>query len=109
MTNRQLYTISSLRKGFTLVELMIVLALLAIIAAVSATAFRLLDRSTSQNSNELEIARARHRAIESGRPVTITVRNSTGAHDVLALPDGGVVADSSVHVNRWTGALDRER
>jgi prepilin-type N-terminal cleavage/methylation domain-containing protein len=87
----------------TLVELLVVLAILAIVAGVSTVALRRMDASQTAGVNEQ--LRALHRAaIRDGRTHTGVVRDGASTHVVTALPDGRIYADPAMHVDPTTGA-----
>ena len=82
------------RCGFTLVELIVTLAVIAILAAIVTVGAPPLDRSTSQSAMRTTIAHARARALATGHPVedSLTLRGTS--QPFRAMPDGGVLADS---------------
>jgi prepilin-type N-terminal cleavage/methylation domain-containing protein len=70
------------RKGFTLLELLVVLAFLAILAALSFPAWRVLLDSGSRRTSEAlvmdALEHARSEAISSGREVWLVLRHHGG-------------------------------
>lgn len=72
----------SLRSGFTLIEIIVVLAIVAISAGLAAPAFRSLfqrdDLSEATHTFETLFAFARDSAIHSGIPVTVLVDSASG-------------------------------
>ena len=85
------------RRGFTLLELLVVLAVLGTLAGVVAAAAPRPVASAPADAWTDGVARARARALASGRPVHVVLRgagDTAGAPgtDVLALPDGRVLA-----------------
>ena len=78
-------------RGFTLIELMVVLLLFGLIIGVSSMAF--VRFSTSPTTPVADLQRARAEAIRSGAPRSV--------HGALFLPDGRAVGPS---VDPLTGA-----
>jgi prepilin-type N-terminal cleavage/methylation domain-containing protein len=101
----------ALRRGTTLVELMVVLAILSVIASTALLAFRTgqahEDRTHRLASLSQQVAEARRTALRSGRPMTVPIQDSASAYSVTALPDGSVIADSGLstvlHLDRLLG------
>jgi prepilin-type N-terminal cleavage/methylation domain-containing protein len=91
------------RRGVTLIELIVVLAIVAIVAGVTTLAFRGADRRRDVAPWFTAVAAARRTAIDSARVVTITVSVSDTPHAVTALPDGSVLTD--LGVDRLTGEV----
>ena len=83
-------------RGITLVELIVVLAVLGVIAAVSTLAVSSLRRPAAATSTEV-LRRARTTAIRQGRAVTISGQNGT---TIRFLPDGRAIGAG---VDPWTG------
>jgi prepilin-type N-terminal cleavage/methylation domain-containing protein len=76
--------------GFTLVEMLVVLAILGVISAVSATG---ITRSASTHNQPIttDLQAATRRAVRSGTVASAVLRDSTGKQLALVLPDGRVV------------------
>ncbi len=94
-----------LRRGVTLVELLVVLAIMTVMAAVvglAAPPIRHADPDTATT----RLTAARRAALASGQPVSITVVSRERPYAVTAYPDGAVVADSALAVDRLSGVLD---
>ncbi|HEY0014676.1 MAG TPA: prepilin-type N-terminal cleavage/methylation domain-containing protein [Longimicrobium sp.] len=92
------------RTGFTLVELMVVLVILGIMAGVAGLAARSLERTDPAAERAGTIADARRRALQTRRPVTLSVRmggDSVGR--LVAFPDGSVRGDSALGLDVLTG------
>jgi prepilin-type N-terminal cleavage/methylation domain-containing protein len=92
------------RAGFTLVELMVVLVIIGIMAGVAGLAARSLERTDPAAERAGAIADARRRALQTRRPVTLTVRmggDSVGR--LVAFPDGSVRGDSALGLDVLTG------
>jgi prepilin-type N-terminal cleavage/methylation domain-containing protein len=96
-----------MRPGVTLVELIVVLAIIAVIAGVTTLAFRRADRGSSVAPWVSAVAAARRIAIDSGRTVSLTVRVGDSVYGATALPDGSVVADTRLGIDRLTGEVKR--
>jgi prepilin-type N-terminal cleavage/methylation domain-containing protein len=90
------------RPGVTLAELMVVLALLGIVASVAGLA---LQSSSHLPANEAAstVATARTHALRAGRRVTVGVRIDGRLRMATALPDGSVIANASLGVDRLSG------
>jgi prepilin-type N-terminal cleavage/methylation domain-containing protein len=76
------------RSGSTLIELLVALAVLGVALAVSSVAFRAEAAPDAAERLELRIAEARRRAVESGRPVTVSLDSGRAG---TAYPDGRVL------------------
>ncbi len=94
------------RRGSTLVELLVVLALLGALAAVVAPAFGRLDRAGGSSLAEL-IASTRRTAIERGRPAAARTMLDGRQFAVFARPDGRITVDSAgIRSVRMSGGSD---
>jgi prepilin-type N-terminal cleavage/methylation domain-containing protein len=93
--------------GNTLVELLVVLAVLGVLAGVTGLAFRRMPDRRLLESAEARIAAARRQAIEGGRSVTVTVIRDGNAFVATASADGSVVTDTSFGVDRLSGRVAR--
>jgi prepilin-type N-terminal cleavage/methylation domain-containing protein len=91
------------RSGFTLVELMVVLAILGLMAAVAGLAVRSMAAPDAASERAARIADARRQALRTRRPVTLQVAEGDSARRLLALPDGSVRADSALGLEVLTG------
>jgi prepilin-type N-terminal cleavage/methylation domain-containing protein len=91
------------RTGFTLVELMVVLAILGVMAGVAGLAARSLDDTDPAAERAALIADARRRALQTRRPVRLQVASGDTVRLMLALPDGSVRADSALGLDPLTG------
>ena len=87
------------RGGFTLVEMMVALAIVALSASLAALAFR--DRGEARADRAAAVAAARERAIERRRAVDFSP--DSGRTELRALPDGRVLGDSASGVDPLTG------
>ena len=90
-------------KGITLIELIVALALLAILTGIVGLAITRAPSVAFVDAVSARISDARTQAIAQGRPVTITISSSGLSRSVTALPDGSVLADSGILTDRLTG------
>jgi prepilin-type N-terminal cleavage/methylation domain-containing protein len=95
------------RSGVTLIELIVVLAIVAIMAGVATLAFRRADLTPQVEPWVSAIAAARRTAIDSDRTVSLTVRVGDTIYSATALPDGSIVADAALGIDRVTGEVTR--
>jgi prepilin-type N-terminal cleavage/methylation domain-containing protein len=91
------------RTGVTLVELLVVLAILGIMAGISGLALRAAPPREPKDTDLARVAAARREALRSGRPVLVALRDSGGPRSAFVLPDGSVVGDSLLAIDRLTG------
>jgi len=94
----------SARSGTTLLELLVTIVVMAIIAGVAVLAIRPPAAPDGDNPRTI-IEAARRRALESGLVVDTSVTIDGVIRAVTALPDGRVIADSVVGVDRLTAAF----
>jgi hypothetical protein len=83
---------------------MVVLVILGIMAGVAGLAARSLERTDPAAERAGTIADARRRALQTRRPVTLSVRmggDSVGR--LVAFPDGSVRGDSALGLDVLTG------
>lgn len=90
------------RHGVTLLEMLVVLVILGVVASLAYFAPAAVARPPTDGV-EAAIASARREAIRSGQPVTIDVWMDGRIHAATALPDGSVVAEQGIRVERLTG------
>ena len=93
------------RPGVTLIELIVVLAIVSIMAGVTTLAFRRADLTPTVEPWVSAVAAARRTAVDSDRTVSLTVRMGDKVYAATALPDGSVVADAALDVDRLTGEV----
>jgi prepilin-type N-terminal cleavage/methylation domain-containing protein len=96
---------STPRAGVTLVELIVVLAILSVMAGVTTLAFRRVDVTPQAAPWVSAIAAARRTAVDSNRTVSVTVPVEDNVYAATALPDGSVVADAALGIDRLTGEV----
>jgi prepilin-type N-terminal cleavage/methylation domain-containing protein len=94
-------------RGLTLPELLVVLAILGLIFGVSVASLH--GYSPKLVEPMSAVADARSTALRTGNAVRTRVHAGDRVYDVLAYPDGSVVADTAVHVERLTGVAHAER
>ena len=90
------------RAGFTLIELLVVLAIIATGASIAALTMRTPPPAQPPGMDG-QVAELRRRAIETGAIINVVLTDSTGVYAAAALPDGSVIADPALHVDRRTG------
>ena len=91
------------RAGVTLVELMVVLAILGVMAGVAGLAARSLERTDPESLRAAAIADARRQALETRRPVPLAVEDGDSVRRMIALPDGSVRGDAALGLDPLTG------
>jgi prepilin-type N-terminal cleavage/methylation domain-containing protein len=91
------------RHGVTLVELIVVLAIVAVIAGVTTLAFRRADLRPNVPAWVSAVAAARRVAIDSAKTISLTVTVGDSIYAASALPDGSVVADKRLGIDRLIG------
>ena len=97
------------RAGVTLIELMVVLTILSVIAGVTGLALRRAQPPRAVDARTAAIAIARRRALDSGLTVTVTIDIDSVPTAVTARPDGSVIADGNLGINRLTGTARAPR
>lgn len=90
-------------RGVTLVELVVVIAILGLAAGVAGLAFRPPPSRTGPDARGPAIAGARARALATGARVTVAVDSGGSDATVTAHPDGSVLAAPALTVERLTG------
>ena len=98
------------RHGVTLVELIAALAIVGVALGVAGMAFGARGTAAGQRDAVAErIADARAAALRGGSAVSVTVTVDGRETSVTALPDGSVIADATVAVDRLTGRMRAEK
>jgi prepilin-type N-terminal cleavage/methylation domain-containing protein len=95
-----------LRRGLTLVELLVVLAILAVTAMIALQAAPQPVSLTERQKIMHEVAAIRERAVRQGHAERATVMIGGKPYPVLGLADGGVVADTALSLDRFTGSAN---
>ena len=90
--------------GSTLVEFLVVLAILGVVAGVAGLSFRTERTLVAVDAAGAQVAAARREAIRTGRSVTVVVSREGQVSVATAHADGSVVADSALSIDRFTGA-----
>jgi prepilin-type N-terminal cleavage/methylation domain-containing protein len=90
------------RRGTTLIEMLVSIVLLGIVASVATPALRRAAMPPMSDAFTA-IAESLDVAIASGRTITLQLSMESGSAFATVRPDGSVVADSAIHVDRFTG------
>jgi prepilin-type N-terminal cleavage/methylation domain-containing protein len=90
------------RAGVTLVELLVVLAILAVTSSLASVAFRRADADRGRDADDQVLA-LRREAIIAGHPITRLVRRDSASYVVTVLADGRVAADNVLGIDPSTG------
>lgn len=91
------------RGGNTLVEFLVVLAILGVVAGVTGLSFRRVPEPALANEADTRIADARREAIRSGKSITVIVSERGEPMAATAHPDGRVVADTALAIDPLGG------
>jgi prepilin-type N-terminal cleavage/methylation domain-containing protein len=94
---------SRARSGVTLLELVVTLALLAILAGVAGVSLNRAAPPPAVDASTARVLAARDQAVGSGHSVSITVVANGHAYAATALPDGRVIADPALGIDPLTG------
>ena len=92
------------RRGVTLVELLVVIALLGVIGAVAALAMRA-PAAASPSDAAVRLAAIRDYAVRIQRPVTVVSMVGGLAVTTTAYPDGRVIDERLSGVNPLSGRV----
>jgi Tfp pilus assembly protein PilE len=90
------------RSGTTLLELCVTIAIISVAASVVALAARRISAPSLQDAGA-RIVRARRKAMATNQPVLLQITRNDSVFAVAALPDGEIVADTSLHLDRLSG------
>ena len=90
------------RAGTTLLELLVVLVVLGVALGVAGVSMHAAPRATPASPRAL-VADARRRAIETGQPVRLVLRDSAGVYVIRAAADGAVLGAASLDVDWSSG------
>ena len=91
------------RGGTTLVELLVVLLVLGTILAIVGMSLPAPATSAADGDGITGVDEARRRATREGRSVSLTVMIDGKPRDATALPDGSVIGDHVLDLDRLTG------
>jgi prepilin-type N-terminal cleavage/methylation domain-containing protein len=100
---------SRTRAGVTLVELLVVLAVMGITAGVVGVALGPRARAPAQDPVAATVARLRREALRRGARVTAQVEIRGSVLGLTAMPDGSIIADSALPIDRFAGARNEAR
>ena len=90
------------RRGTTLLELLVVLCVLGVLAAVTVLAARRFDRPAADDPATI-IAESLRVAVDAPRAIVVRVVREGRPLSATIHADGGVVADSALEMDRFTG------
>jgi prepilin-type N-terminal cleavage/methylation domain-containing protein len=92
----------SSRCGFTLVELLVVVSIMAIMSSVAVLAARNVKPPRPDDPRQI-LADSQQRALAEGRQIRVRLIVNGWPASAVAGPDGSIVADSALEVERFTG------
>ncbi|HEX7938602.1 MAG TPA: prepilin-type N-terminal cleavage/methylation domain-containing protein [Gemmatimonadaceae bacterium] len=90
--------------GFTFIELVVVLAIIALVVGANAIAPQRTNAPVN-GAVEREVSALRNSALLTGMPRRGQVIVAGAVRSIFALPDGRIIADSALSVDRLTGRL----
>lgn len=93
---------NSQRRGVTLIELVVVLAILGIMAAVTGLTMNTAAPAVSPDTTITQITHLRDSALMTGKPITTVLTHHDTAIAVTVFPDGRVLSTGG-HIDRMTG------
>lgn len=96
------------RIGGTLVEMLVTLIILGVIASVTTLAIR---RTAPPDPHDpmTVIADTMNEVLRSGRPATLQFMVNSRPALATVKPDGGIIADTALHIEQFTGRSTRAR
>lgn len=92
----------SRRRGFTLVELLVAVSIMAIISSVAVLAVRKTNPPRADDPRQI-LADSQQRALATGRPIRVRLIVNGWPASAVAASDGSIVADSVLEVEQFTG------
>ncbi|HEX2778578.1 MAG TPA: prepilin-type N-terminal cleavage/methylation domain-containing protein [Gemmatimonadaceae bacterium] len=90
------------RSGTTVVELLVVLAILGVVAGVTAVAIHT-PRPAAAGGAAATLVDARECAVRTGRTVTVIVADSADVRAATAYPDGRLIVDDRLSIDTRSG------
>lgn len=96
------------QRGTTLVELLVVLCILGVIAAVTVLAVRRIDRPAPDDP-AIVVAESLRAAMDMPRTIVVRLVHDGRPLSATIRPDGSVVGDSALETDRFTGRSLRAR
>lgn len=91
------------RRGVTLIEMIVVIAVIGIVAGFVAPSLHLALPVDAGYETQAAVAALRRRALESGRAADTLVERDGRMLVLHALPDGRVLADTSFGIDPLSG------
>lgn len=88
-------------RGMTLLEVVITVSIIGLMAGVTTLALPRLAVIPPNDPGRV-LTEARRRALRDGRPQPMRLLIDSVAHEAVAMPDGSVIADSGVAIDRFT-------
>lgn len=98
----------ALRGGVTLIELIVTLALLAILSSVVGLSLNRAAPARAVDARTARLAAARDEALRSGHAVSVTIVDGGRAYFATAFPDGRVLADPELGIEPLTGRVRQD-
>lgn len=90
-------------QGITLLEVLVVLSILGVAGGVVGLAHLRMEPAAPPDEVAARVAAARAEALAGGRSVTVRIVRDGSAYWATARPDGSVLADAELAVERLTG------
>ncbi len=97
---------ASTTQGMTLIEVIAVVAIISVVAGVTALALPHVVAIPSDDPGRV-LAETRRRALQNGTERTARLLIDSIVHEVVVLPDGSVIADSGVALDRLSARWRR--